>query len=265
MNRILIFFSLIVIFSFSSCMMSKVQYLKNMSPDSLYNIKASKALKIQANDRLSITVHSKNIELSAPFNTELGGYSLATDDDIIKGVNSDDSFEKGYLVLKDGSINFPILGKIKVTGLSTDEIENLIASQIISNNYISDPLVKVKLLNFKVMTMGEISNKVLTVTDGKITLLEAIVQSGGLTVNSDASKVMVIREHNGERKLLINNLEEYNMFNSEGYQLQQNDIVYVPAKFKQMTPGSQSTWQIVGMLIGVMSLGLSAAALFITR
>ena len=55
------------------------------------------------------------------------------------------------------------------------------------------------------------------------------------------------------------------MFNSEGYQLQQNDIVYVPAKFKQMTPGSQSTWQIVGMLIGVMSLGLSAAALFITR
>jgi len=117
------------------------------------------------------------------------------------------------------------------------------------------------LLNFKVMTMGTITNKVLTVVDGKMTLIEAIVLSGGLTPNSDASKVMVIREEGGDRKMIVANLEKYDVFNSEGFDLRQNDIVYVAPKYKQVTPGTQSVWQTVGMLFGVISLGISAWAI----
>jgi len=261
MNRILLLLTFLSVFIFSSCLMRKIEYVKDMTPDSLYKIKSSEVLKIQPKDRLSITVHSKNIELSAPFNTDIGGYSLATESDIIKGINADETFEKGYLVDSDGNINFPVLGKIKVSGLSTDEIKNHIANLIIQNNYINDPLVKVNLLNFKVMTMGTITNKVLTVVDGKMTLIEAIVLSGGLTPNSDASKVMVIREEGGDRKMIVANLEKYDVFNSEGFDLRQNDIVYVAPKYKQVTPGTQSVWQTVGMLFGVISLGISAWAI----
>lgn len=262
MNRILLFLILLGTFFFSSCMMQKIEYVKNMSPDSLYNIKVASALKIQPNDRLSIKVFSKDKELSAPFNTELGGYSLTVESEVVKSVNSENSLENGYLVDSDGDIDFPVFGKIHVAGLSMEQIKELISKMIKEKKYIEDPLVKVNLLNFKIMTMGTIENSVLNISEGKISLLEAIVQAGGLSLNSDATRVTVIREQNGERKLLLVDMQDYNMFNSEAYNLQQNDIVYVPQKYKQLSPGTQSVWQIAGMLIGVVSLGLTAIALF---
>lgn len=262
MNRILLFLILLGPFFFSSCLMQKVQYVKNMTPDSLYNIKVSEALKIQPNDRLSIKIYSKDRELAAPFNTELGGYSLTLESEIVKGVNAENSFENGYLVDSDGNIDFPVFGKIKVSSLSMEEIKELISKRIKDNNYIEDPLVKVNLLNFKIMTMGTVQNSVLNVTDGKITLLEAIVQAGGLTLNSDASEVKIIREQNGERQLIVANLEDYDMFNSEAYYLQQNDIVYVPQKYRLMSPGTQSIWQVMGMVFGLVSVGLSVVAIY---
>ncbi|MCI0920744.1 polysaccharide biosynthesis/export family protein [Sphingobacterium rhinopitheci] len=261
MNRILLFLILLGPFFFSSCLMQKVQYVKNMTPDSLYNIKVSEALKIQPNDRLSIKIYSKDRELAAPFNTELGGYSLTLESEIVKGVNAENSFENGYLVDSDGNIDFPVFGKIKVSSLSMEEIKELISKMIKDNNYIEDPLVKVNLLNFKIMTMGTVENSVLNVTDGKITLLEAIVQAGGLNLHADATKVKVIREQNGERKLLIVNMEEYDMFNTEGYHLLQNDIVYVPQKNKLISPGTQSLWQVMGIFLGVISMTITSIAL----
>lgn len=244
-------------FLMSSCMMRKVEYVKNMIPDSIYNIKASEALKIEPNDRLAISVYSENKELSAPFNTELGGYNLAIESSIVQGVNSTNTFEEGYLVGNDGFIEFPVLGKVKVEGLSVDEIRLLIAGRIKSNNYIDDAVVKVKLLNFKIMTMGVIRNESITVTDGKITLLEAIVAAGGLTPNSDAKRVKVIREIGNEMKLLETNMEDYNMFNSEAYHLKQNDIVYVAPKYKEVTPGTRSISQMVGLFSGLVSLAIT--------
>lgn len=261
MNRILIFCGLISLFLLSSCLMKKVEYFTNMSPDSLYNIKVSEALKIQPNDRLGITIRSKDAELAAPFNTDLGGYTLSTESEVIRSVNKDESFEVGYLVDKDGFITLPILGKIQVAGLSMDEVKLFVAKQLKDKNYIQDPDVKVKLLNFKIITMGTIQNSVYNVPDGKITLLEAIVKAGGLTPNSDATKVMVIREEGGERKMLVNNMEDYNVFNSESFYLQQNDIVYVAPKYKQVTPGTSSMWQTIGMVFSFITLTLTTIAL----
>lgn len=261
MYRILIF-SLVSVFFFSSCMMRKIEYVKDMSPDSLYKVKAAEALKIQSNDRISIKVHSKDFELSAPFNTHPGGYSLTTEKDVIKSIDTDNSFEEGYLVNKDGFIDFPILGKLKVSGLSTDEIQMLVTNRIKEENYIIDPLVKVNLLNFKVMVMGEIRNQIISVPDGRITLFEAIAKSDGINPNANAQRVVVIREQEGNRKLLTANLESYDVFDSEAYFLRQNDIVYVAPKYKQVTPGTQSVWQMVGMLFGVISLSVTAMALF---
>jgi len=263
MNRIILFVALVNLFGFSSCLMNKVQYVKDMSPDSVYNIKVTEAMKIQPNDRLAITVNSKDIELAAPFNTDLGGYKLKTEKEVIDGVNANERFEEGYLVDEDGNIEFPILGKIQVGGLSTEDIRKLLTELIKSKGYLDDPEVKVKLLNFKIITMGAIENKTFNITEGKITLLEAIVNAGGLTAGSDATKVMVIREENGKRRMLVANLEKYDMFNSEAYNLKQNDVVYVAHKYKQVSPGTRSVWQMAAMVIGVISVSLTAYALLI--
>lgn len=261
MSRVLFILAFVGIFLCSSCLMRKTEYVKDMSPDSLYNIKAVEAIKIQPADRVSITVHSKNIELAAPFNTSLGGYTLALEAEILKGINADNSFEKGYLVDPQGYIDFPILGKIKIAGLSVDEVSKSISKLIKDNNYIDDPLVKVNLLNFKILTLGTIQNLVIPVPEGKMTLMEAIVLAGGLQVNSDESRVMVIREENGERKMIVNNVAKYDVFNSEGYQLKQNDIVYVPPRYKETSPGFNSFWQIAGTLFGLISLTFTGLVL----
>lgn len=250
------------LFFLSSCMMRKIEYVKDMTPDSLYKMRAAESLKIQPSDRLSITVHSKDSELSAPFNTTPGGYSLTTDPTILKSADADNTFEKGYLVDKDGFINFPTLGKLKVIGLSMEEIEKMIATKIKTGQYIDDPLVKVNLLNFKVIVMGELRNQVIPVPEGRITVFEAIAMSLGVNSNADAQRVVVVREQEGFVKLLTVNLESHDVFNSEAYLLQQNDIVYVAPKYKQVTPGTQSVWQMVGMLFGVVSLSITALALF---
>ena len=109
--------------------------------------------------------------------------------------------------------------------------------------------------------MGTIQNKVLNIAERNITLLEAVVLAGGLNLQADATKVKVIREQNGERKLLIVNMEEYDMFNAEGYHLQQNDIVYVPQKNKLISPGTQSLWQVMGIFLGVISMTITSIAL----
>lgn len=262
MNRILFFLTLLGLFLFSSCIMRKIEYVKDMSPDSIYNIKVTEALKIQPEDRLSILVLSKNIELAAPFNTNLGGYKLIDEAKVVDGVNTTNSFGEGYLVDAEGTIDFPIFGKIKVAGMSMDELEKHISTMLKENNYIEDPEIKVNLLNFKIMTMGNISNSIIQVQSGKITLLEAIVKSGGLKLDSDARSVRVIREEGGKQKLLVVDMEQYDMFNSEAYHLKQNDIVYVPQKYAELSPGTRSIWQVVGMVIGVVTLGITSVALF---
>lgn len=280
MNRILLFCGLFSLFLFSSCVMNKIGYVKNMVPDSLYTIKVSDAITIQPADRLSITVStisSKNKDLAAPFNIETGGYTLSTEKEAVQGVNAVSSLnpsgslntinsvDRGYLVDSKGYIDYPVFGKIKVSGLSLEEIRSLLSNMLIGNNYITDPLVKVNLLNFKIMVMGDIQNMVIDVPNGKINILEAIVRAGGLPLTSDPENIMVIREEGDKRILYQNNIEKYDIYNSESFQLRQNDIVYVPAKYRQISPSTQTAWQLTGMFISILSLGISAAALFIRR
>lgn len=262
MNRFLLVLITFGVFFFSSCLMKKIEYVKDMSTDSIYNIKASRIMKIQVEDRLSILVESENADLAIPFNRLVGGTTLLSDTKLVGEVNDNDNFEGGYLVDKDGFIEFPIFGKIKVEGLSTEEIEILIENLLAESNYIKKSEVKVKLLNFKIMMMGNVSNTILNVPEGKITILEAIVRNGGLNLTSDAKNVMVIREENGERRLLTVNMEKYDMFNSDVYNLQQNDIVYIKPKYGQLSPGFQNVWQVVGVIMGATSLILTSIVLF---
>ena len=261
MKKYFFWIALFCLFSLNSCLIpQKVVYVKDMVIDSAYLAQTAPPLRVQNNDRLSIQVSSKNPELAAPFNLGNGGYLV---DEQGKVNLSSSIVTNNYLVGNNGSIDFPILGSIQVKGKTTDEIRYTIEDRLKSENLINDPQVKVDLLNLKITMMGEIGGVgTINVPEGRITLLEAISNAGGLTSNALSDQVMVIREENGVRKMYVNNVEETEIFNSPTYYLQQNDIVYVKPKAAKRTPREEQNWRYITMGTSLITLTFTLFALF---
>ena len=261
MNKFTIYLLFLSVLSLSSCLVPrKVTYVNNMSVDSLYRIQRIPELKVQKNDRISIVVSSKTPELAAPFNQEGGLYDVSEKGEVSSRVTGPSS--KGYLVNKNGNIDFPILGSIHVEGLTIDEIKSMLQNRLISEKYINEPVVSVEMINLRVMMMGEVNGVgMLNIEDGELNLLEAITQSGGLTNNAESQEITVIREEDGNRKMYTTNIENTELFNSPVFNLKQNDIVYVKPKSAVMTPRQDLSWRYIGMFTSILALSASIIAI----
>lgn len=256
MKRILLFVGVTCIFLMNSCLVSKkIVYLKDMDPNITDKVTPIPPLRIQKNDRLSIEVSAKNQELAAPFNNIRGLYSISDLGNVGAPI-----IDRGYLVDQQGNIEFPILGTINVEGMSLDGIRDYIKDQLETKNLLSSPVIKVELLNLKVLVMGAAGNQIINAPDGRLTLLEAITQSGGLSNNSTTDKIAVIREENGLRKIYYNNIESKAIFDSPTYYLQQNDIIYIEPKASVARGDEERTWRILGMVLSIITLGTTVWA-----
>lgn len=241
---------------FSACNSTKeVVYLQDVVPLKQHDIERKYEVFIHEDDLLSIMVNSKDPELALPFNMPLVTYQIGSESPGQQRV-------LGYLVDTNGDIDFPILGKIHVAGLSRLELRDLIKEKLISGDYIKDPVVTVQFLNYKVSVMGEVARPgSFTITGDRITLLEALSMAGDLTIYGRRDRVAVIREENGKRTILFHDLRSSEIFTSPCYYLQQNDIVYVePNKAKAgqrdiNQNNSVSVWlSAVSVLAAVASL-----------
>ena len=241
---------------FSACNSTKeVVYLQDVVPLKQQDIERKYEVFIHEDDLLSIMVNSKDPELALPFNMPLVTYQIGSE-------SAGQQRVLGYLVDTNGDIDFPILGKIHVAGLSRLELRDLIKEKLISGDYIKDPVVTVQFLNYKVSVMGEVARPgSFTITGDRITLLEALSMAGDLTIYGRRDRVAVIREENGKRTILFHDLRSSEIFTSPCYYLQQNDIVYVePNKAKAgqrdiNQNNSVSVWlSAVSVLAAVASL-----------
>lgn len=241
---------------FSACNSTKeVVYLQDVVPLKQQDIERKYEVFIHEDDLLSIMVNSKDPELALPFNMPLITYQIGSE-------SSGQQRILGYLVDTNGDIDFPILGKLHVAGLSRLELRDLIKEKLISGDYIKDPVVTVQFLNYKVSVMGEVARPgSFTITGDRITLLEALSMAGDLTIYGRRDRVAVIREENGKRTILFHDLRSSDIFTSPCYYLQQNDIVYVePNKAKAgqrdiNQNNSVSVWlSAVSVLAAVASL-----------
>ena len=189
---------------------------------------------IQANDVLYISVEGDENAIKpytrSQTNNNNGGGNLANQNPSLLG----------YLVNTQGEIEYPGLGSIKVAGLTTEQIRALLVNRI--SAYVNDFIVNVRLLNFRITLLGEVSGQgVQTVTNERITILEALGQAGGLTSYGNAEDLLLVREVNGERTYNTINLHDKNIFNSPLFYLQPNDLIYVrPLAQKTATVANQS-------------------------
>lgn len=229
-----LFSFLIVCFALlmASCSSTKqVAYFQNINEVDLTQSKGLFSAKIMPKDELSITVTTSDREVSTQFNQLI--YNTMTGS---KNISSGSGSLMPYLVDNDGNINFPLVGKINVLGLTKEECQDKIASLI--KPYLAadeKPIVVVRMTGYHVTVMGEVTSpRVITVTQEKKSILEAIAEAGDLTIYGVRENVLLIREDaTGEKHYVHLNLNDANIINSPYYYLQQNDIVYVePNKVK---------------------------------
>lgn len=245
----------------SSCGTVKdIAYFQNKVIDQPEKIDKHAGIVIQAKDMLSIIVSSRNPELVSMFNLPMVTLVAGTDN------GSDSQRILGYVVDNEGCIDFPVLGTMQVAGMTRVELAQMIKKRLISQGLLSDAVVTVEFMNFKVSVIGEVNSPgTYTIQGDKVTILQAISLARDLTIFGLRENVSVIRERDGERVIYEVNLCDVSMFNSPAYYLQQNDVVYVqPSEIKarQSTTDDKSL-RMTSIFVSGGSLLVSLASLII--
>lgn len=250
---------LIVCLMFGCASPKKVIYFQDIATSSEENIEQDYALRFQPDDRIGITVNSKDMELAFPFNLPVITTQLSSSADPTQ--MSGGYRLQGYVVDADGTIDFPMLGKLSVIGLSRMELKEMIENRLKEENYLTDPIITISYQNFKVAVMGEVLRPgTFQITTDRVTLLDVLSLSGDLTIYGKRDRVLVIRERDGVRNVFVNDLRSKTLFSSPAYYIQQNDIVYVEpnkAKIGQSEINQNntvSTW--ISMLSFITSLAV---------
>ncbi|MFM7195833.1 MAG: polysaccharide biosynthesis/export family protein [Bacteroidota bacterium] len=228
--------------------------------DSLSRIEFT-PLTIQPNDILSISVTSStlNQEQVAIFAlTNAGGMTQQTG----AGAQLMGAAVFGYLVYPDGTINFPLLGKVKVTGMTRDDLAWYIQQQLATRDLVREPNVLVRFTNLRVNVLGEVKAPgTKTFTQDRISVFDALAAAGDLTDRGRRDRVMVIRDDNGTVKTFPLNLTNAGIINGPGFQLRQNDIVYVAANDLKLRETNFNPRTLRDLQI-VTSIGSLVAVLF---
>lgn len=250
-----LFWGWIVICLLTSCGSVKdIAYLQGEGLLKRTTVIDTVTLKIQKDDLLDINVSCPNPELLRPF---LRYGSQYDSNGSMGGGNS-----PGYLVETDGTINYPLLGEIKVAGLTRRQVINLVQSRLEKEGYIKNPVVTVRFLNFRISILGEVNNPgTYNISSERITLFEALSMAGDLTIHGRRNRVAVIRETNGIRTILYHDLRSRDIFQSPDYYLKQNDMVYVEPNRVRAETSTQNQFTNVGTWISLISFLTSMSIL----
>lgn len=202
---------------------------------------------IQPDDLLVITISARDFEATKPFNQVNYYYQ-----------NQNEARLQTYLVDEEGFIQYPVVGKVKIGGLT--RIEAIAKFKSMLSEYIIDPGVTIAITNFKVTVLGEVTRPgSFTIPNERITILEALGLAGDLTINGVRDNVLVVREINGEKTFHRVNLTSPESVNSPVYFLMQNDVVYVEPNRAQINSSTYSRntsviISVAGLIITVISV-----------
>ena len=249
----------LAVLALGSCTSYKnVPYLQN--PEAVNHAVQNEPLydaRIMPKDLISITVNTSDPQASAPFNLTMQTQLNAS----IKDVNTTSAPTlQQYLVDNSGEIDFPVLGRLKVGGLTKSEAENLIRDRLVP--FLKEkPIVTVRMTNYKISVIGEVNKPgTFTVSNEKVNVLEALAMAGDMTVYGVRDNVKLIREDAaGKREIITLNLNSSDIVLSPYYYLKQNDILYVTpnkTKAKNSDIGNSTTlwFSATSILVSVASL-----------
>lgn len=213
--------------------------------------------RIMPKDLLTIVVSCPEApELAEPFNLIVSNPISNTGS---KYTTSQPVLQQ-YLVDNNGNVDFPVLGTIRLGGLTKGEAEQLIREKL-KSQFREMPIVTVRMVNYKISVIGEVAKPgTFTISNEKVSLFEALAMAGDMTIYGIRNNVKLIREDNrGQRKIVTLNLNDRDILQSPYYYLQQNDILYItPNKTKAKTSNISSSttiwFSVIGSLVSLASL-----------
>ncbi len=233
----------------------------------------SKAIRVQPYDKLSITVTCKDPALAKMFNLQIStnstqqrsSFSGTGSEMRDYGVAYSDGIS-GFTVAPDGTIDYPVLGKIKVEGMTRNELAAFIKGEIMGRGLIKDPIVTVEFMNIGFSVLGEVrSPGRYDLNTDVITILEGISLAGDLNVQGQRENIKVVRREGDKvQTYIVDITDAQGMLKSPAYYLKQGDVIYVEPNDirKRQTTANGNSVTNVSFWISVASLLTSAAILF---
>tara|TARA_R110002051_G_scaffold57916_1_gene106921 strand:+ start:1590 stop:2366 length:777 start_codon:yes stop_codon:yes gene_type:complete len=237
MNKIIkkLFFISVSIALFSNCVSKKDIVYFQFDEIDQSKVSNKYVTFFKPDDLLEITISAKDVDAVRPFNLSAVTYSTSSNSAI--GVAQ----KQTYLIDADGEVEIPILGKIKLGGLTRENGIALLKEKL-SPDYIINPHINIRIVNFKISVLGDVAmpgNYI--IPNERITIIDAIGLAGDLNISGNRENVLVIREENGMKVKYRINLLSNDTFISPVYYLQQNDVVIVEQNYAKMQSASANT------------------------
>lgn len=259
-----ILYSLFIIFLTGCNAYEKIAYLQQSGVHANLTEPASSPIPdpvLKVGDVLMITVNTNTPEAAIAFNLPLvpAGQSARS----YSGGDGSLSYGLGmqnYLVDTDGMLIFPVIGKLKVVGMTKNQLVEKIKTSIYPRYITEEPIILARLVNFTVSVLGEVARAgSFPIDNEKASVFEALAMAGDLTIYGKRESVLLIRENAGERTTVRLDLRDKNLVNSPYYYLQQNDVIYVEpntskARSSGISAAESITISIVGTLISLSAL-----------
>ena len=250
--------SLFLILLLFSCASRKdVVYYQDIDRIATPEKSTSYEIKIQPDDLLMIIVSAEDPEIAIPFNLA----SISTPNLGKLDASTGQQTMQLYLVDANGNIDFPILGKLKISGFTRSEVLSNLQQKIAV--YIKKPIINLRIMNFKVSVQGEVNVPgTFAVPSDRITLIEALTMAKDLTIYGKRDNILIIREIDGVKSYNRVDITKAAFIHSPFYYLAQNDVVYVePNKTKI---NGAAIGPNTGVIISITSILITLITLIIT-
>lgn len=251
---------------------NNVAYFQDAEQLSGMALQAEQQLRLRPEDKVNIVVNSSNPMLESQFTLSAANAS-STLGASVKPQTTASSTTSGtrqmvaYTVDEQGTIDFPVLGRISVGGKTRREVADYIQRRLIARELVSDPIVTVEYVNMGVNVLGEVNHAGrINVTKDHFTLVDALAAAGDLTINGDRQNVLVARQVDGVNETYCVDLTRMQtVLQSPAYYLQQNDLVYVSPtdKRKREAKATGNTFNTPSVWISIASLIATITALII--
>lgn len=232
----------------TSCSSTKdISYFQDLTPGMENVIPNPSPVKLQPNDKVTIIVSTSDNRLNALYNLPVANNRLGnvTSTGVSGQTSSGDGGIAPYTIDRQGNINFPVLGRLHIAGMTREELAEYIRRELISRDLAKNPIVTVEYLNLSISVMGEVKSPGrYAINREDYTILDALSAAGDLTIYGKRNNIRVLREENGVQKVYNVDLSSgRDLTKSPVYYLQQNDVIYVEpnaTKARQATPNGNS-------------------------
>lgn len=226
----------------NSCASYKdIVYFQDIDDVQLKQLTTEYEAVIKKDDRLSIVVSGPDKLVTAPYNLTLGEISATG----VSSVNPE-SATLSYLVDVEGNIDFPILGKIHVEGMTRSQLVDYLTAEI--GKDVQNPIVNVSFKNFRITVLGEVRNPgTFTFDSEKITILQALGMAGDLNLTAERDGILLLREVDGVQTHNKIDLRDSHLLDSPYFYLQHNDVIVVPPSPTRVTTATTATglWSVI--------------------